>query len=129
MRAGSSRTWKVLYIEDHTCRDVLSGPDNRPCAMAPLSRRLRDDLGQALRTYAPVAFISDPATVTVGRLPQVADGGLLVRLGTARITGSSALVPLSVWWNLQSGQWLTYRLTENGGRWKVVRATGSAWIS
>lgn len=129
MRSGSSRSWKVLYVADHFCRDLLKGPDARPCDLAPLSQRLRGDLSAALRPYAPVVFVSDPASVTAGKIPQVIDSGLLIKLGPALVSGSSARVTLSAWRNLQSSQGLTYRLSERNGTWTVSGPTGGGWIS
>jgi hypothetical protein len=121
--------WPVLFVLDHTCADVVTPPPGG-CDPVPLTAALRDDLTEALRSYAPVRFVADQAPVTdVEHGLVVIDGGVVVTLGPVRMDGDRAEVPLSVRRSGLNGRGQTYVLSRQGTAWRIDGVTGPTWIS
>lgn len=130
MRAGQAGRWPVIYILDHTCVNVVGIPaaPAGSCGPRPLGGKLRHDLAQALRPYAPLAFVADPFSVISPDLT-VIHGGVLIILGPVQLNGMHAQVPISIHHAGDGGEGLTYRLTGRNGHWRVIGTTGATWIS
>jgi hypothetical protein len=125
---GTGPRWRVLYVLDHTCANVLRPTGGTDCDPRSLPEPLRRELTAGLAGYAPVIFVADAGTVTGPDLT-VRDGGAVVRLGPIRLAAAEAEVPLSVQHAGLGGEGLTYRVVRRGAQWRVEGTVGSGWIS
>lgn len=77
----------------------------------------------------PVRFIDDPDDWRTENLEPTIEGSVIVGVGEPRITGGTALVPVSLWCGGLCGTWLTYRLTWADGVWRVKGTKGPGAVS
>jgi hypothetical protein len=120
------RQWKVVYLLEHTCSDVIS--QSGSCDPRPIPAGLRHDLAIALRPYAPVRFVSDDAKIRDKQL-QVINGGVAVTLGRIELNGETGRLPLAVQCGGLCGLGETLVLAKRAGVWTVTGSTGPSWIS
>jgi hypothetical protein len=125
-RLVPGQRWPVLYIVEHTCANTVT--QSEACQPQPIPAEVQRDLATALRSYAPVHFVSGDAKIRDKNL-QVINGGVAVTLGRIKLNIDTAQLPLAVQCGGLCGMGETLLLAKQGGVWTVTGSTGPAWIS
>jgi hypothetical protein len=98
-------------------------------------RPFADDLKQAieaeLRDLPPIDFVTDRDSVLRGRQGRggVVNRGVIVSLGPIAPSGNRVEVANNLWCGGLCGQWLTYVVKRQHGRWRVTGTVGPVAIS
>ena len=123
-----SAQFENVYILDGV---VPGAADPGRLAVEPrrrFSQRLSDALAVALADL-PVTFVGARTDVVSGQPPGRVPDGVLLTLGQIERRDGTASVPVSSWVNGLNGRWLTYRLRQADGGWRVVGTQGPIAIS
>ena len=114
--AKTAQSAAAIYVVDRAC--PLEGACTGP---------VFDD---ALKTSLTAALGSDQ--VSFGPEANAARTGTVVRIGEIKLTGNSAVVPVSVMRlrnGVGEGSGTTYQLKSKNGQWSVVGTPGPSWIT
>ena len=125
---GSHRFSEYLVL-DHT--DPTAGaPDRRDrTAARDLTAAERAAITDVVAPFGPLRFIADADAWRTKDLDPKVEGSVILGVGEPRITGDTALVPVSLWCSGLCGTWMTYRLARSGGTWTVTGTEGATAIS
>jgi hypothetical protein len=131
---GGPSPFEHIYVINGPIEDAgdpmagtLFGPAPRPFppdVVAGIQDRLQDLL--------PVQFVNDGDNVRRGkqRLGDVRNDGVIISLGPIEQRKKGRVhVSNGLWCGGTCGQWLTYVLREEQGRWKITGTTGPYAIS
>jgi hypothetical protein len=79
----------------------------------------------------PVRFVHDGNDVRLGEqgMQGVKDNGVIITLGRVAWKDGQVNVATGLWCGRLCGQWLTYVLVEDDGRWEITGTTGPISIS
>ena len=122
-----------VYVLDGVISDAsdpmaanLLGPAARPFP-PPLVSGIRE----RLRRLPPLRFVNNAKRVRRGKpLYGVKNDGVIISLGRIEVTRPHRVqVSNSLWCGGLCGQWLTYVLREEDGRWRITGTTGPVAIS
>jgi hypothetical protein len=127
----SASPFEYVYVVD----GPLPGAGNvrtglRP-APQPFSDAIKDAVEHRLGDLPPLEFVSDPDSVRLGRegISGVRNDGVIISLGPIETVQGETHVSTGLWCGGTCGQWLTYVLSEEDGRWKITGTTGPYAIS
>lgn len=98
----------------------------------PFPSDVTADIRQRLRDLPPVRFVrhGDDVRRSKQRLEGVKNDGVIISLGVIEPRKAGRVhVSNGLWCGGTCGQWLTYVLVEDEGRWRITGTTGPYAIS
>lgn len=100
-------------------------------ASSPFAPEVIAGITDELVDLPPVTFVADGNDVRRGEqgMQGVKNDGVLITLGPIARRVGRVDVATGLWCGGLCGQWLTYVLIEDGGRWKIIGRTGAASVS
>jgi hypothetical protein len=92
-------------------------------APEPFPPELKQSITHRLGDLPPLAFISDPDSVRLGPegIGGVKNAGVIISLSPIEPAHEKLKVGTGLWCGGTCGQWHTYVLTQQDGRWKITR--------
>jgi hypothetical protein len=128
--------FKAVYVVDGVVPHAADPTNVGQDPAEPFASAVKAQIQALARSedLPPLEFVAKREAVVEGTRGgaspgRVADGGVLISLGSIEHNGSNAQVPASLWINGLAGQWLTYVLEKEGGAWQVKGTTGPVAIS
>ena len=97
-------------------------------APEPFSQQLTDGIEERLKLLPPLKFITDPDDVRRG-MGGVKKFGVIISLGPVERKDGKVHISNALWCGGKCGQWLTYVLRKDQGKWKISGTTGPYAIS
>jgi hypothetical protein len=123
-----------VYVIDGAIADA--GDPRAVTAFGPAPREFETQviagIRRRLKDLGPLDFITDPDSVRRGkqRLGGVKNEGVIISLGPIeQLEPNEVHVSSGLWCGGTCGQWLTYVVREQHGRWNVIGTTGPSAIS
>jgi hypothetical protein len=123
--------FKYVYVVD----GPIPGAGNVRTGIGPSPQPFPDAVKQAIEDrlgdLPPLEFISDPDRVRLGKQGAggVKNDGVIISLGPVEPEEDEIQVSTGLWCGGTCGQWLTYVLSEDEGRWRITGTTGPYAIS
>jgi hypothetical protein len=131
---GGPTPFKYVYVVNGSIEEAddpmggtLFGPAPRP-----FPHQVVDGIRARLQDLPPIRFIIDGGDVRRGKhgMGGVKNDGVIISLGAVERKKRGAIhVSNGLWCGGLCGQWLTYVLHEQQGRWKITGTTGPYVIS
>jgi hypothetical protein len=115
--AEKTQSPAAIYVVDRAC--PLQGACTGPVFDEAFKTSLAAALGSDQVSFGPEANAT-------------AQPGPVVRIGEIKLTGKSAVVPVSVMRHrngIGEGSGMTYQLKSKNGQWRVVGTAGPSWIT
>lgn len=100
-------------------------------ASRPFPSKIVDGIKEELQDLPPVRFVIDANDLRRGKegAGGVKNDGVIISLGPIERKKGRVHVSNGLWCGGTCGQWLTYVLAEDEGRWKITGTTGPYAIS
>ena len=89
-----------------------------------LTETERSAVETAVRRFAPIRWIDDPADWMTEDLRPTIEGSAILGVGEPVFDADGALVPVRLWCGGTCGIWMTYRLVETDQGWQVTGNEG-----
>lgn len=131
---GGASPFKHVYVVDGPIPNA-GGPEAARNPFGPASAPFPPDvvagIEEELVDLPPVTFIADGNDVRRGEqgMEGVKNDGVIISLGPLEPKNGTIHVSNNLWCGGLCGQWLTYVLVEDDGRWKITGTTGPVGIS
>jgi hypothetical protein len=115
--------FKHVYVVDGSvprAGNVMAGL--RP-APEPFPPEVKQAITERLSSLPPLEFISHPGRVRLGPegIGGVRNAGVIISLSPIERGKEKLKVGTGLWCGGTCGQWVSYLLTRQGGRWKITR--------
>lgn len=128
---GGPSPFEYVYVVD----GPIPGAGNVRMGLRPSPQRFPEAVKRAIEgrlgDLPPLEFIADPDSVRLGRqgIGGVENDGVILSLGPIETVQAEVQVSTGLWCGGTCGQWLTYVLGQDGGRWGITGTTGPYAIS
>jgi hypothetical protein len=97
----------------------------------PFSRDVMESIRAELRDLPPLDFVADRDAVLLGKYGAggVKNQGVVISLGPIQPTSDRVELENNLWCGSTCGQWLTYVLERQDGKWRITGTEGPYAIS
>lgn len=124
--------FNYVYVVNGSIKDA-GDPlgDHFGPASKPFPSKVVDGIKKKLQDLPPLRFIIDANDLRLGKegMGGVKNDGVIISLGPIEQKKGRVHVSNGLWCGGTCGQWLTYVLAEDEGRWKITGTTGPYAIS
>ena len=120
-----------VFVLDGIADEAGDGMAVPPDTVHPFSPEVRAGIIEELGGLPPVAFVTNPDSVVVGkkRCARVKGNGALITLGPISSGKDKVTVPSDLFFACLGGLWVTYVLEAEDGGWQIAGTKGGIAIS